>query len=285
MMVKNDITHNSNKQSIYIHLDIDYDIYKKKIKKYIIEHFKIIFDLFNDEFNENVVKLYILLKKNLLEEKYIKYINLLIDFVSYLQNLEYIDQQEYFLMIMKLLNINILINNIKDDVDDNNLKNKKKHDLFNNVKIIGNKYVKLINLEYINNKINECLHTLSKNNIVVEIFLNILNNENSKNTKSQILFLSEKMSFDLFPYWSPHELYNIIIKNVNSATNELYKSIKKYKDSFIKNYNQKTLVLKKLYIENIDIIYSLKYKINKNNLLFDDLMNDLKIVELKFKNE
>ena len=63
--MSNDIKANANKKTINVHLDIDYNTYKNKIKKYIFAHINVIYDIFDEEFIDNFVKLYILYKKNL----------------------------------------------------------------------------------------------------------------------------------------------------------------------------------------------------------------------------
>ena len=114
--MSNDLINNTNKKTINVHLDIDYNIYKNKIKKYIFVHISLIYNMFDEEFIDNFVKLYILYKKDLLESNNKKYAKLLIDFYSYLKSVEHIDQKEYFLITIKLLNIFILIQ-VKLNID------------------------------------------------------------------------------------------------------------------------------------------------------------------------
>ena len=65
--MSNDLKKNSNKKTINIFLDIDYNTYKNRIKKYIFAHVNLMCDIFDEEFNDNFAKLHILRKKNLLE--------------------------------------------------------------------------------------------------------------------------------------------------------------------------------------------------------------------------
>ena len=274
------INDNSNKKSINVYLDIDYNTYKKKIKVFIFEHLQLIYNIFTDDFNENLVKLYILFKKKLLEDYHLKYINLLIDFCQYINKTEYIDQEEYFNIIIKLINIRIFINKLEKPKSE---KDDDKSIDFNKVQLIGDKYIKLINFEIINDKIFECLNLISKENVIVEMFLVFVNKQN-RHSKRNIIFIGEKLSFDFFMYWSPDELYKKITTNINSTDSKLLSSVKKYKNDFIKSYEHKTNILKKLYQDEINTKLVLKYKLLKNNELFNDLMKDLESINKQFNN-
>jgi hypothetical protein len=261
MSSKNDI-HNTKKTIINVHLDIEYNTYKKKMKKYIFEHMEMIFNIFTEEFNDNLIKLYILFKKDILVNEYKKYINLLVDLYKYLDSLEYIDQEEYFKTVIKLINIIIFINNFKLDMS-------------------NDKYIKLINLEIISTNIIGCVNLISKDNIITELFLVFINNHNT-NSKNNIIFMGEKLSLDFFMYWTSEEIYKLITNNIKTHNNKLLLSIKKYKNDFINTYEHKTNILKKLYIDQINTKYSLKYRLNKKNKLFDDLIKDIYNINKEF---
>jgi hypothetical protein len=280
--MSNDLNNNSNKKTINVHLDIDYNIYKNKIKKYIFAHINLIYNIFDEEFIDNFIKLYILYKKDLLESDNKKYGKLLIEFYSYLKSVEHIDQQEYFLIIIKLLNIYIFIQE-KYKIELNLLSDDKTIDL-GKVRLIGDKYIKLINLELLNNKISDCIKQISTENIVLEIFLLFINKKN-KHSKKKIIFIGDKLSFDFFMYWKSDELYNIIIKNINNSNNRLISLIKKYKKEFKKSYDFKVKILKDIYIDQINTKLFLKYKIIKNNKLFDELIKDISKINLELNNK
>ena len=141
----NDLKNSSTKKTINIFLDIDYNTYKDRIKKYIFAHINFMCDIFDEEFNDNFAKLYILHKKDLLEHNEKRYGNTLINFYNYLKLVDRIDQEEYFYLIMKLLNIYIFIQNI--NIDTKNISDNTTFDV-KNVKLIGNKYIKLININF-----------------------------------------------------------------------------------------------------------------------------------------
>ena len=61
--------------------------------------------------------------------------------------------------------------------------------------------------------------------------------------------------------------------------------MKKYKKEFIKSYGYKTGILKNLYQDVINTKLVLKYKLLKNNELFNDLIKDLESINKQFNNE
>ena len=277
--MSNDLKNSSNKKTINIFLDIDYNTYKNRIKKYIFAHVNFMYDIFDENFNDNFAKLYILHKKDLLENKEKIYGNMLIDFYNYLKSIDCIDQEEYFYLIMKLLNIYIFIQkniNFKEET----LLDNGTFDI-KNVRLVGDKYIKLINLKLLDEKISECINKLAIDNIVIELFLLFIGKKN-KHTKKNIMFIGEKLSIDYFMYWDSVELYKIIKKHINICNNRLLSSIKKYKNVFYKSYNFKRDALKDLYLDQINTKLILKYKFLKDNNLFNELVNDINAIDKEF---
>ena len=86
-------------------------------------------------------------------------------------------------------------------------------------------------------------------------------------------------------YWKSDELYDILINNINISNNRLLSSIKKYKNDFKKSYNYKVNILKEIYIDQINTKLIIKYKLVKNNQLFDELIKDMNNVNFELKNE
>jgi hypothetical protein len=269
---KNDIK-KTDKKIVNICLDIDYNTYKNRIKKYIFNHIKYIYDIYTEEYNDSFAKLYILNKKGLLENDDKKYCDMLIDLYNKLKEINCIDQEEYLILILKLLNIYIYINNTVD----NQKKDDKEIDL-KNVKMIGNKYINLIDKTKINNKIHECIEKIRKDNIIMEIFILFIKKEN-KDTKNNIIFISEKLSIDYFMYWNSKEIYEIIKENINNSKNRLLTSIKKYKNEFINTYNNKTEILRNIYVDVVNSKMTLKYKFIKENELFNELIKDINAID------
>jgi len=279
--MSNDLKNNSNRKTINIFLDIDYNTYKNRIKKYIFAHINLMCDIFDEEFNDNFAKMYILYKKNLLEGNDRKYVGLLIDFVNSLKKVDCIDQEEYFYLIMRMLNIYIFIQKYMCEEVQSSLENTT-FDL-KNVKLIGNKYIKLINIKLLNSKISECIDKISCENVVMKLFVLFIKKEN-KHTKKNIIFIGEKLSMDYFMYWDSIELYKIIVKHINISKNRLLTCIKKYKNDFYKSYNYKTDALKDLYLDQINTKLILKYKFLKENKLFGELISDINAIDKEFNN-
>jgi hypothetical protein len=277
----NDLNVNANKKTINVYLDIDYNTYKNKIKSYIFTHINLVFDIFDEEFIENFVKLYILYKKDLLESDYKIYGKLLIDFYNYLKSLANIDQEEYFFIIIKLLNIYILILEKINVIGPEENSSDKSID-FRKVKLVGDKYIKLIDLSLLNDRIIKCIKQIGKENVVAEIFLLFVNKEN-KHSKQNIMLIGEKLSWDFFMYWTSEELYRIITTNINVSNNKLLSSIRKYKKYFFRSYNYKVNILKNIYFEQVNTKIILKHKLLKDYKLFNELIKDINAINLEIK--
>lgn len=280
---------NNGKKIINVFLEMDYNIYKSKIKKYIFEHIQKIFEIFNEELNDNLTKLYILHKKDLLENDYLKYTEILIEFCKYINSLDYIDQQEYFIILIKMLNIFVLIKKINKEenkANGTNINENNTNNIVNlsNVRMVGDKYIKLIDLKLINKRILECISLISNENIIVEIFLLFITNKND-NSKKNIIFVSEKLAIDFFMYWSAYDIYKFIMTNINSNKNKLIHSMKKYRNEFINSYEHKMNILKNLYFDQINTKLILKYKITKNNIAFDELIKDIGTIDIKLNDK
>ena len=274
---KNELN-NTDKKEINIFFEIDYNNYKNKIKKYILNHFRMIFEIFDEEFNDNLIKLHILYKKNLLQKNYVKFINTLIDFSNYLYNLKLVDQEEYFLTILKIVNILLLYNKLNIS----NLEIEKSEQIeLNKVELIGDKYIKLIDFKVIYKKINDCISIISEENTIVKIFILFIDKKNI-HTKKNIILVGEKLSLDFFVYWTSTELYKLIMKHVKISKNNLFFSMKKYKEDFLKSYELKINILKKIYTDEINNKYMLKYKLELNNNYINELINDTNAINLKF---
>jgi hypothetical protein len=282
--MSNDLKNNSNKKTINIFLDIDYNTYKNRIKKYIFDHITYMYNIFDEEFNDNFAKLYILYKKDLLENKDKMYGSMLIDFYNCLKLVDNVDQEEYFYLIMKLLNIFIFIEKNIDSETKTTTDNENDTFELKSVKLVGTKYIKLINLKVINNNIRECVNKIVKENVVMELFVLFIRKEN-KRTKENIIFIGEKLSMDYFMYWDSIELYKIIKSHIKNSKNRLFTSIKKYKNDFYKSYNYKTNVLKDLYLDQVNTKLILKYKFLKNNDIFNEFVNDIDSIDKKINND
>lgn len=217
-----------DKQIISTYLDIDYEVYKNKIKIIMLNHINLIYKIFTEDFSDNFVKLFILYKKQLLESQYRKYVKSIINFYNYLENLSLYDQEEYFCLILKLLNVYSQIINLKIDN--------------------SNKYIKLIEVNLINEQIIKCVELISKENTVIELIVLFINKKNTQ-TKNNIIYVGERLSFDMFVYYSGKELFLKIIYELGEKNNLFVDYLKKYKKDFILSYKSNSQMLRDLYFE------------------------------------
>ena len=88
--------------TVNVFYDIEYNNYKKKLMREIFIQVDTLFNIFESDFNENMIKLFILLKKEKLKNENMKYlVYSLYDFIVELNNLEHIDQNEFLNLILK----------------------------------------------------------------------------------------------------------------------------------------------------------------------------------------
>ena len=219
--------------------------------------------------------MYILYKKKLLENNYIVYCEKINELIFLLKNINFIDQEEYLYLIMKIIDIYIYQNN---EIKISETKNSEID--IKNVKIIGNKYIKLVNITLLNNKIIYCIQKITQENTLIKIILLFIKKEN-KNSRENIIYIGELLSTDYFMYWNSNELYKIIKNNISASNNRLYTSIKKYKKDFSKSYDYKSNTLKDLYLDECNQKENSKYKFTKENNIFDEFIKDLDILDKK----
>ena len=195
--------------------EMDLDKHKKKIIKHIFIDIKKIIELYDDYTIDIMIKLFIFYKKesNLKLKKNIEpYIELIIK----LSNLDYVDQEEYFIIIFKLLQIF----KIKDNVE--------KY-------IIKNINIKSSTLTSEENKKNFILiDEIVKYNKIVEKILKINNDilDNERNIK-YITVISEILCKELYINYSSIDAYSLINNLIKNAYKEIF--IKKYDDAKKKN--------------------------------------------------
>jgi hypothetical protein len=133
---------------INLSCDIEYNNYKKKLIKKLFIQLQFIINIFDNEFNDNIIKLYILMKKNKLNSNFSTFILSLYDLVIELNNLKYIDQLDFLNIIIKLIRIYsltlIITNNDNSTI------------------------IKLINWTLVYNKIIDSVLNLASNNRIIE---------------------------------------------------------------------------------------------------------------------
>lgn len=242
----------NNNNIINIEYDVEYNNYQKKLLNNIFLQLDIIFEIFNDDFNDQIIRIYILMKKNKLNNNYV---SILFDFIYFLSNISMINQFEFLEIIMYIVKIYII--------------------LMNNLIVVD---LNLIDLNLIKTQINNCIDKLTSNNVIRNL---ILLNSTFK-TKSIIQSLAGDLVMDFFSYYSTSEIYFYIKTKLymSDAINIQY-NIKKYKKYFILIYNNNYVK----YIDLYGINNCLKLKYNISNIDFKELLNDINLINKEYFTE
>ncbi len=265
--------------SVNMFYDIEYNTYKKKLMRDIFIQVDTIFNIFDKNFNDNMIKLFILFKKDKLKNENTKYfIFSLYDFVTELNNLEHIDQNEFLNLILKLVKIYKVILLINIDIKDGKIENE---------------IIQYINWEILNNKLINCIDEMKKTNKIMEglIELNKYSPENDKHhgtIKEHIIKLAVLLAYDFFMYYTSTEIHKILYKKVSfnsdatSILNKLGTTIIKYKKYFTQEYRKKYNLYKDIYDEILKSNIS-KYKFNISNEEFKELIRELVAINNELK--
>lgn len=105
---------NTTNTIVLFNYDIEYNTYKKKLIKEIFLQLDNIFEIFDEEFNENIVKIYILIMKNKIPEYILNEVFVFFELLSDLKDLEFIDQIDFLNIILDLAKINTSLVKIND---------------------------------------------------------------------------------------------------------------------------------------------------------------------------
>ena len=185
---------------INVFYDIEYNSYKKKLMRDIFIQVDTIFNIFDKGFNDNMIKLFILFKKEKVKNDYMKYLVFsLYDFIIELNNLEHIDQNEFLNLILKFIKIYTTLLLVNFDIK---------------VGKIDQEVIQYINWEIINNKIVGCINEMKQTNKIIEGFidLNNLNYENQidvDDVKKLVSKIAGFLAYDFFMYYSSTEIHRI----------------------------------------------------------------------------
>jgi hypothetical protein len=233
----------------------EYSNYKKKLIKNIFEQLNIIYDLFDEKINDDLVKIFILFKKNKINIDVSNQIKVIFDFINYLNSIKFIDQYEFLNIILKMILIyDILLINYK---------------YFSEYE-----YKNHFDYDNIINKFKTVIDILSSKNIILDILLNLSKTDNKKIFKKKFKILAIKLSNDFFFYYSASNIIKIINKNFKMIknNNNFYKFLKEYTNCFKDEYKKNSL----RYLEFYDSDNTLKIKFcyNVNNNKFCELIND-----------
>ena len=230
--------------SLLLVYNIDIDKHKNKIIDEMTKDINFIYSIIDAKCVDILIKIFIMYKREkkkkikLLYEPYIK-------LILKLNKLEYIDINEYFLIIVKILYIIKMRDNI--DTYINSYVNK------NNI---------IVDIEYLNNIFDTIINKFAKDNSIINKLVEIQKHENNADTITQLSIL---MSKELHAIYNPHTLYKLLSTIINIDNN---------KHKFIKTY--KETCEKILYIyENDDMVIK-KIKLNCNKNIINNLLKKVK---------
>lgn len=251
---------------------INYLTYKKKIFLSILNNYNLILNLFDDIVCEILINIYILKKKNKISDKHFGIFKFIFDYVNKLDEINFIDQENFFVVIVDFYKINILSIWIK---------------LFFSNHI----FRELIDYVLLINKINE-LYSILEKNTIYGLFNDLNVNISDENyIKKKIIHLAQKLSFDLFMFYNSEKIFNKITEcfvffntiisiddnyNLSKLVNEdlqiiikknnsLYEVFEKNKDLFIEEYNKNKIKCDEIYSNDIELF--VKFKINKSSII------------------
>jgi len=246
------------KSTISISCDIEYNNYKNKLLKEMIKQINYIYNIFDEELNDNLIKLYILIKKNKLENNLSNLINIIYEFVEYIKNIKYITPIIFLELILLLIKTNISMSKI--------------YELF-----INTKYKDLVDIKIINIKFDKLISELCNNNLLINNLYKLRKSkiENKEEIKNMIKELVYSLS-DFYIYYKSNdiiELLNMKLKIIN-YDNNITNNISKFKKKFINEYDKKYIKFMDLY-SDISSETLLKYKYINKNKNFNELIKDI----------
>ena len=277
-----------NKQNnIYIKYtyDTNYLNYKKKIFLEINYNYNLIIKTFDDNICDILINIYILKKKNKIDDKYFNIIRFIFDFIKKLNEINFIDSENFFIIIIDLYKINIFC-------------------IWLNVFFEKNIFAELVDYKLFINNIKNLFTNISKKILIFKIFdeLVVINDENL--IKEKIIYLAHKISFDLFMFYNSNEIFDIIMSgfsyfndilfidgnNNNNNINFIKKNnadiitknkilsnlFDKYKNLFINEYNSNALNCIEIYSNDIELY--IKFKISKSDTI-DKFIKNLMYID------
>lgn len=266
--------------SIEFIYDISYLSYKKKIFSLNINNaFKLIISLFDENICDILMNIYILKKKNKITEKQFILFKFIFDFIEKINKIYFIDQENFFLLITDFYKLNNLCICVEIFFENYIFKElidyKKLIDKFNSIFNKLNSYISLF-------KIFNELENLSQ----IEQFDLI---------KKKIIYLANKLSFDLFMFYNATNIYDILLNcftNFNDLTqnneqnknqiiknNKLYNIFESNKNIFIDKYDKNKKKCIDIYSNDIELY--IKFKIDKSDLIDKFIKNIAYIDELE----
>ncbi len=246
---------------INLSYDVEYYSYIKLVNEQISKQYDIIFNIFDNTLNENLVKLYILFKKNKLDEECKLYVNSIFELIFDLKKIDKSSRIIFLDILISILKVTLVIPNLIK--------------LFNNTK-----YSHLINIEIIKLKFNNLIEELSKNNLLAYNLNKLLTiNNNSDKVKEIIESLIKILACEYFMNYNSLDLLKLINDKLKIVENNLILvNLIKYKKKFIHEYNELSSKYNDLYFD-INIMINRDYNYNIINKFFLEIINDIKTID------
>jgi hypothetical protein len=263
--------------------DISYLNYKKKIFCKINPDFNLILNLFDENICDILTNIYILKKKNKINTIYFNIIEYLFNYIKKLNEIIFIDQENFFNIILNFYKINILSYWI--------------HSFFD-------KYIfkELIEYKVLINKINNLYNDLSKKILIFKIFDELTKINDEKLIKQKIIYLAQKISFDLFMFYDSKKIYGeikscfiylneiMLVDNDNNIlnflkeydldiikkNNKLLEIFEKNENLFIKEYDNYISSYIDIYSNEIELY--IKFKVTKSEII-NKFINNISYID------
>ena len=259
-----EMTKNINLIDINLIYDIDYLYYKKKLIKFIINDIELIYNFFNEEIRDILINIYILKKNNKILEDQFKIFQPIYDLLYLLNKLNYIDQDDFLLIIINLFKIKMISERI-------------------NVFFENFIFKELINYNLLIKSIINLYDEISKKNILYITINKIINTQNKEIIIYELKNLAKNLCIDFFMYYNSQNFFNKIINNIlitdeiinNKEYLNLINIFKVYKDLFINEYELHRIKYLEVYsIDEFEL--KIKFKLKKKNI--DNLVENLNII-------
>jgi len=253
---------------INLSYDIEYNNHIIFVIEQMSKQYDIIYNIFDDLLIENLVKLYILNKKDKLNEECKLYINIIFELIFNLKSINKLSNIQFLDTILLIIKIQIILPNLIE--------------LINNTT-----YANLLNVEIIKVKFLSLFEELCKNNLLIFNLKRLLNNNSKTNnkednmTKEIVETIVKILACEYFRDYNSIEMLKLITTKLyilNDKNNSILVDFIKYKKKFIYEYNELCLKYNDLYLDIKTIIKNdYKYKISNN--FFLEMINDLTKIE------
>lgn len=246
--------------------NLSYLNYKKNIfTSNINEDFKLIVSLFDNNICDILINIYILKKKNKITEKQFVVFKLIFDYAVKINNTIYMDIENFLLLLIdfyKLKNLCITIDTFFENYV----------------------FKDLIDYKILTNKIMLIYKKLSDKILLFKIYDELNNTNNPIIIKNKIVYLANKISFDLFMFYSSQNIFEIILSSFlyienfydnSEINNEIIQTIKENKNLlnifemhkiyFIKEYDKCIKKYFDIYFNDIELY--IKFKIDNTDII------------------